>query len=249
MRHQINRHAWICLLVFAIAGPASAADKRPERITGERAILKALDQKVSLNFSDHPLRVVVGYLRARYGIEAQLDKEALRRESVHDDTPITLRVENVKLRSALNLLLRDLDFTWIIADEVLLITSDELAEQQLFTRVYDLGSMVTVYHPDGRPWQNFDALTFALMDTIEPMSWEDRGGPGTVRGMTLRGANVLVIRQTRRVHEEIERLLEQLTMIADRYDDVFPTGRPKAPGSEMPRWMRWSGSPKPDGEQ
>ena len=47
------------------------------------------------------------------------------------DTPVTKNLKGITLRSALRLMLRELSLTYIIKDEVLLITTPEEAESQL----------------------------------------------------------------------------------------------------------------------
>ena len=55
---------------------------------------------------------------------------------------------------------------------------------------------------------DFDALLSLITTTVEPDSWAEFGGPGSLSPFE---ANLsLVIRQTEQVHEEIRDLLDQL---------------------------------------
>ncbi|MEX2114740.1 MAG: hypothetical protein WD845_16225, partial [Pirellulales bacterium] len=56
--------------------------------------------------------------------------------------PVTLEVDNVSLRTALRLLLRRLDLTYVVEDEVLLITTVDAASQRIVTTVYPLGDLL-----------------------------------------------------------------------------------------------------------
>ena len=55
---------------------------------------------------------------------------------------------------------------------------------------------------------DFDSLIELIQSTVQPESWEDVGGPGSVAPFETNLS--LVIRQTEEVHEEIVDLLEQL---------------------------------------
>src|SRR5690242_15930380 len=51
------------------------------------------------------------------------------------------------------------------------------ASEELYNRVYDVGDLVTL--PDGR--KDFDSLIELITTTIEPNSWDDVGGPGSIK--------------------------------------------------------------------
>ena len=108
----------------------------------ETAILSALDEKTDLDFTDQALADVVEYLKQRHGIEIQLDSKALSDAGVATDTPVTRNIRGISLRSALKLLLSEYDLTYVIANEVLMITSKTEAENKLSTRVYPVGDLV-----------------------------------------------------------------------------------------------------------
>ena len=60
---------------------------------------------------------------------------------INTDETVTVNLHNISLRSALRLMLKDLQLTYIIQDEVLMITTPEEAEANLVVKVY----------PGGRP--------------------------------------------------------------------------------------------------
>ncbi|HWB14424.1 MAG TPA: VWA domain-containing protein, partial [Pirellulales bacterium] len=108
----------------------------------EAKILAALDEKTELDFADQPLEDVVEYLQQRHEINIQLDGKALSDAGVGSDTPITRSIKGITLRSALKLLLSELDLTYVIRNEVLMITSKTEAENLLSTRVYPVADLV-----------------------------------------------------------------------------------------------------------
>jgi len=74
---------------------------------------------------------------------ARLDDEGVDlRDLVLDNPPV---LEGVKLKSALKLLLEStpqVPLTYIVEDEVMKITTQDYADQRLFTRVYPVGDLV-----------------------------------------------------------------------------------------------------------
>ncbi|MGB9687981.1 hypothetical protein [Thermogutta sp.] len=108
----------------------------------ERKILSELKKPTELDFVDTPLSEVINYLRDRHQIEIQLDKKALTSVGVDTNTPVTKSLRGISLRSALRLLLRDLDLTYVIKDEVLLITTPEQARNDLVLKVYPVADLV-----------------------------------------------------------------------------------------------------------
>ncbi|MCH8045469.1 MAG: general secretion pathway protein GspD [Planctomycetes bacterium] len=60
---------------------------------------------------------------------------------------------------------------------------------------------------------DFDALIDLIQQTIEPTSWDEVGGPGTIAGHDTNLS--LVVSQTQEVHEQLADLLEQLRRLQD----------------------------------
>ncbi len=108
----------------------------------ERKIEDQLKSPTTLEFIETPFTDVVEYLKDLHGIEIQLDKKALDDVGVAADTPITRNLKGISLRSALRLLLRELQLTYIIQDEVLLITTQEQADTRPNTKVYPVADLV-----------------------------------------------------------------------------------------------------------
>ena len=108
----------------------------------EKKIDEQLHAPTTLEFIDTPLSEVVAYLKDLHGIEIQLDKKALEELGVAADTPVTKDLKGISLRSALRLMLGELDLTYLITDEVLLITSKDRRDNELTTKVYPVADLV-----------------------------------------------------------------------------------------------------------
>lgn len=115
----------------------------------ERKILEQLDAPTTLEFIETPLQDVIEYLKDLHDIEIQIDTKALDDVGIGSDTPITRNLKGVSLRSALRLMLRELDLTYMIENEVLLITTPEEAETRLSTKVYPVADLVLPIRQSG----------------------------------------------------------------------------------------------------
>ena len=113
-----------------------------QRGPAEKKIEAALKTPTQLEFVDTPLTDVIDYLKDYHQIEIQLDKKAMEDAGVGTDTPVTKSLKGVSLRSALRLMLAELNLKYVIKDEVLLITTTEAAENMLTTRVYSVADLV-----------------------------------------------------------------------------------------------------------
>ncbi|MBL7039805.1 MAG: hypothetical protein ISR77_14305, partial [Pirellulaceae bacterium] len=89
----------------------------------EAKILEALDDDTRLEFIETPLDQVVDFLKDQHGINIELDAGELDNVGIGTDVPITRNLKGITLRSALRLMLKDLELTYVIRDEVLLITT------------------------------------------------------------------------------------------------------------------------------
>ena len=118
-----------------------------ENNPNEAKIIAALDDKTELEFVDQPLSDVIDYLKERHAIEIQLDTKALTDAGLGSDTPVTRNIRGITLRSALRLMLSEMDLTYVIRDEVLMITSKTEAENMLSTKVYPVADLVMPIGP------------------------------------------------------------------------------------------------------
>mgnify|MGYP002623647870 CR=1 FL=1 len=108
----------------------------------EEKIFAALEDATTLEFIETPLQDVIDYLKDLHGIEIQIDHRALEDVGIGSDTPITRNLKGITLRSALRLMLKEMDLTYVVRDEVLQITTPEEAESELTTKVYPVADLV-----------------------------------------------------------------------------------------------------------
>ena len=123
------------------------------RSPAEKKIEEALKQPTQIEFVETPLKDVVDYLKDLHHIEIQLDAAALKEAGVDESTPVTKNLKGISLRSALKLLLDDLQLKYVIHNEVLLITTPAKAESDEFmtTKVYPVADIVLPIKADRLP--------------------------------------------------------------------------------------------------
>src|SRR5262249_12815185 len=108
----------------------------------EQRIYTELGKNTTIEVVEMPLKDVVTYLQDTHNIPIVLSLKKLEEASVSADTPVTKRLRSITLRSALRLILKELELTYVVRDEVLQITTPEDAESQLITKVYPVGDLV-----------------------------------------------------------------------------------------------------------
>ncbi len=189
--------------------------------TAEARIQTALARRMDFDFVEVPLKRFVELLNQQ-GVPAQVDHRALDDIGLDDKTPVRLQHSGITLRSALELVLHQLELGWTIRSEVLLISTDEELESQLKTRLYDISDLVP-NRAYTNPWgfaasgRDFDSLIDLIQSTIEPQTWDVVGGPGAMDAYELNNSAVLVVSQTLPIHEQIARLLAGLLRVDQRH--------------------------------
>ncbi len=109
----------------------------------EIEIQKKLRTPVSLQFTNAPLSQVMTYLAKLAEVNLHLDPTGLSEEGVTSDTPVTINLPSeIMLKSALNLILEPLHLSYVIKDEVLKVTSEQMRDVQVYTQAYPVGDLV-----------------------------------------------------------------------------------------------------------
>jgi hypothetical protein len=231
---MFRQPSWHCLalvfvpILFAASARADdpavpAADKDAQR----QAIQNALAKKIDWDFGETPLVEVAEKLRDELKIPVLLDRKALADVSVTGETPITFKMSGITAKSAVRLLLQQLYLRTMIRNEVLLITTPDMAENHLLTATYDVTDLVVT--ESGEP--DFDSLIDMITRTIKPTSWDGVGGTGSVQPFQSVGIRALVVSQSDEVHEQIAQVLADLRALrrpanVSKKPDVSPTATP-----------------------
>ena len=90
--------------------------------------MAALNLPAEMNFSGIPLTDLVAHLKDLYKIEIQFDKAAMDgARIVPSELRLTKALKGTSLRSALRQVLHDFNLTYLVENDVLLITTTEAA--------------------------------------------------------------------------------------------------------------------------
>ncbi|HXT59526.1 MAG TPA: hypothetical protein VN699_12875 [Pirellulales bacterium] len=189
-------------------------EAEPPLCGAEARIGAALEEDFDLDFAEQPLSDALDALAARHEIQMRIDRKAFQREGINADAPVTCMLRGVTLKAALKRLLDELELTYVIRNEVLLITTKTAADNLLIAKVYPVFDLV-VRRPGGSPRTpalDFESLIEAITTNLEPTTWDEVGGPGAVNEFTNAGA--LVISQTAEIHDQIAAYLRALRAVA-----------------------------------
>src|SRR5262249_44067886 len=154
-----------------------------------------LSEPISLNLKNAPLKGVIEDLNGLSGISVHPDLDALHEAGVDMMAPLSLKVENISLKSALNLLLKQVKLTYVVKDEAVEITTEEHAKGRLKQVTYPVADLVTPVaellpvvcqvtetmfgEHDSRKTSE-DVLIRLIVETIQPGSWRENGGKGAI---------------------------------------------------------------------
>lgn len=160
-----RRLGW-CLVAAVIWGaaavlPAAEKEKGPyigpaEAFQNKETIAEKLATDIDFKFVETPLKDVVSLLQDVIGTTVLLNATKLEEAAVSIDTPITLELQGLQLRSALRLLLDDLNLAYVDRKQYLMITTPEDAESSLEIRIYDVRELLTSKN-SGEPQGKRDA--------------------------------------------------------------------------------------------
>lgn len=172
----------------------------------ELRILRSLETLVDVKFKDTRLEDAMDYLSTLIGLPIVIDKGALDELRINYDTPVTFSVRRpVSARSALRAILRNVGLTFVVSDGVVFATTQERAKAYLVVKTYTVADLVipiNLFDIRGE-WFNAMMLIDMIMSTVDPDSWETRGGPGVIR--FYQPTHSIVVRQSAEVQTMIKR--------------------------------------------
>ena len=114
-----------------------------ERSDSELQIENSLGQKVSLHFHDVPLTDVIRQIAVAHGINITMKTRAIETEGLSASQPVSIDVDGITLRSALNLLLDQAGgLVYSIENETLMITNRLEQETRYVNIAYNVADLV-----------------------------------------------------------------------------------------------------------
>jgi hypothetical protein len=167
----------------------------------EIALLKALNAPIKVRFKESPLQDAVDYLSTLTDLPIVLDKPSLDELGLTYGTPVTFAIKGpVATRTALRAILSGLGLTFVVQDGVVVVTSVAKARTMMSVKVFFVGDLTIdpAYGGILGELLNAQLLMQTIMATVEPDSWEVRGGPGVIRYYP--PTHSFIVRQSAEVH-------------------------------------------------
>ena len=159
--------------------PPLAAIEQGRPSPAEKAIERSMLTPINISFENTPLKSVLDELRDMHAINIVPDMQALNEAGVHLESPITMKLERIALKSALNLILHQVKLTYIIKDDVLQITTQEHAQGKQRRTTYPVADLVIPIE-NGTPIRTpFDRPNAAANAAAPPTPY---GGPNSMAG-------------------------------------------------------------------
>jgi type II secretory pathway component GspD/PulD (secretin) len=139
------------------------------RTDKEREIYRKLDGPISsLDYKDTPLKQILEDLQVTSGINIVPDEPALNDTGISLDKPVTMKLEGVALKSALNLLLHQVHLTYVVGDEVLKVTTEDQARGRMVTRIHPVLDLVIPVADASNSNSDFMHAALGQMTTDNP---------------------------------------------------------------------------------
>lgn len=114
-----------------------------QRTESELRIEQSLGEQVSLHFSDVPLTEVIRQIAIEHGINITMKTRAIETEGISADQLVSIDVDGITLRSALNLLLDQAGgLVYAIENETLMITNRLEQETRFVNIAYNVADLV-----------------------------------------------------------------------------------------------------------
>lgn len=172
----------------------------------------AMRQPYSANYVDRPLSEVLEEIRDNFGVNVYVSERRLKDSGiVLDQIVVNCNLKDVTLESFLQTILKEYDLVAFCTNEAICITVPEHAEGQLDVVVYPIADLVEwqrYKYSRERAIPSAKNLIEGIASTIEPNSWDEVGGAGSLHFD--RDSLSLVVSQTQMVQKSVERYLEAL---------------------------------------
>jgi hypothetical protein len=174
-------------------------DDRTEEV---RQIEKKLRETLmTVHFVDVPLKDVISSLGKQLGVPVYIELIALKEEKISLDLLINSNTtEPVHAESAIKFILNEVGMTCYAAHDVLVVTTQAAADEYSEVRMYDVRGLGF-----DTSLEMMKLVNIITVQTGDEFAWDEVGGVGSVE----RIPGALTIRQTPKVHREIEQLLDK----------------------------------------
>lgn len=199
-------------------GPAIEISQAIEQNPADAAVYRQLEKIVDLSelLPAMPFHDAIEKLResVKPPLRIFVNWRDLSEVDIDKTTPINMdAIPAVPLGRALKLLLTAVsggyvDLDYIVTDGVITIATPESLPRELKTRVYEVSSVM-------HGASDSQKLIQVIVGAVEPDSWFDAGGEGTI---DIYQGKKLIVRQLPEIHEKLRKFLESMKIDAPLMD-------------------------------
>lgn len=192
--------------MMAGMGPGPVGLEVGQQTEAVRRIRAVLESPIEVDFAEAPLGEVLSYVHERLngtagGFSLVIDTPAVESLGVSLDAPVTIRLNGLSARSALNHILKPLQLQAVVSDEALRITSDEVADDMSEIRFYRVPSSMS---------ETDVKELISLIEMVDPERFGQSGDGDQVRSVVTNRFRGVAVRTSPRVHDQVLDLLRQL---------------------------------------
>lgn len=215
------RWDWIGTALVAVVLVAYAQDAKDEKLRKIKAL------KVSVDFKDAGIEEVVGFFREATALNWVVDKGVYAARD-RFEYRFTARLKDVTVFNAAKMVFEQHELVVTLDREgIVIIKTREQVERAVHAKIYDIRDLtfkvqdfpgptlelqgaqpgtVVIPWPDETPKDGITAdWVVEMIKQLDPKAWENPEA-----SINLMPNGVLVVRQSRKVHAEIENLLNKL---------------------------------------
>jgi type II secretory pathway component GspD/PulD (secretin)/tetratricopeptide (TPR) repeat protein len=165
--------------IIDVREPVGYPTTKREYSQEEQKVLASLDRPVDVDFTDTPLPDVLAFFREVNQVNIALDRASLP----DDMAPVTLKMSDVPLKTALKEILEPINMSYVVEGNVIRVArKDKLAQYEM--RVYDVRDLLLNFEDKQSSGRNL-----SLASTTRGLSGGTGGGGFTTGGGTGAGGN------------------------------------------------------------
>lgn len=199
-------HLEIAELLKQVAAPLPLSGEKPQIAGGDDAVAHIeaeLQRKSEVQYLCTQLSDMVNDLELRHKVKIHLDIPALTDDGKGPETIINKTLKNMSLASILDLLLVEQGLRWTIADEAILITTENGEAKRPTRVVYSVADLA-----DSAGNIDYEEITGMITQSVAPESWREAGGvSGTISRVSSKKA--IVVTQSYANQRKIQAILKQ----------------------------------------
>jgi len=219
---------FLCLTALSALAQEGTNETDPRK---QEVVSKLNTMRVTVNFENTTMEEAIGFLRDFSGLNIVVDAEVYKTQS-EDQLKVTLKVKDLLLKSILKLMLNSRELTAMYKEGVLLVVPKGKIDKSVTLQLYDVrdllvkiqdfpGPKVELVSPSKGGGGPLTGATFSLEEPRSTITEEfvtemvkqntgDKSWDENPNASITLTNGVLVVSQSKRVHEEIKHFVNLL---------------------------------------